>query len=47
VLDRQQVPAGQVAAGRVDHGGAGPQGVTAVPGYLDLATAGPAGLVGD
>ena len=63
VLDRQQVPAGEVAtghrlggaaAGRVDHGGAGPQGVTAVPGYLDLATAGPveagpgpAELVGD
>jgi hypothetical protein len=44
VLDRQQLPAGVVAtghrlggaeAGRVDHGGAGPQGVTAVPGYLD------------
>jgi hypothetical protein len=50
VLDRQQVPAGVVAtshrlggaaAGRVDHGGAGAQGVTAVPGYLDLATTGP------
>jgi hypothetical protein len=50
VLDRQQVPAGVVAtshrldgalAGRADHGGAGAQGVSAVPGYLDLATTGP------
>jgi hypothetical protein len=50
VLDRQQLPAGVVAtghrlggeeAGRVDHGGAGRQGVTAVPGHLDVATAGP------
>jgi len=50
VLDRQQLPAGVVAtghrlggaeAGRVDHGGAGPQGVTAVPGYLDVAATGP------
>src|SRR5215211_3002060 len=50
VLDRQQIPAGVVAtghrlggaeAGRVDHSGAGPQGVTAVPGYLDVAAAGP------
>jgi len=49
VLDRQQLPVGVVAtshrlagasAGRVDHGGAGAQGVTAVPGYLDVATAG-------
>jgi hypothetical protein len=49
VLDRQQLPTGVVAtrhlldgavAGRVDHGGAGPQGVTAVPGYLDVATTG-------
>jgi hypothetical protein len=48
VLDRQPVPAGTVAtghrldggdAGVVDHGGAGPQGVTAVPGHLDVATA--------
>jgi hypothetical protein len=50
VLDRQQLPPGQAGtrhalagrpAGRVDHGGAGPQGVTAVPGFLDVATAGP------
>jgi hypothetical protein len=50
VLDRQQLPAGVVGtrhrlggapAGRVDHGGAGPQGVTPVPGYLDVATTGP------
>jgi hypothetical protein len=50
VLDRQQLPAGAVAtshrlagalAGRVDHGGAGAQGVSAVPGYLDLGTTGP------
>ncbi|HEY6709303.1 MAG TPA: hypothetical protein VJB61_17120 [Actinomycetota bacterium] len=50
VLDRQQVPAGVVAtshrldgalAGRADHGGAGAQGVSAVPGYLDLGTTGP------
>jgi len=48
VFDRQQVPAGSVGtrhalagagAGVVDHGGAGPQGVTAVPGYLDVGTA--------
>jgi hypothetical protein len=50
VLDRQQVPAGVVGtrhrlggepAGRADHGGAGAQGVTAVPGFLDLGTTGP------
>jgi hypothetical protein len=50
VLDRQQVPAGVVAtrhhlggipAGRADHGGAGAQGVSAVPGHLDLGVAGP------
>jgi len=50
VLDRQQLPAGQAGtrhalagrpAGRVDHGGAGPQGVTPVPGYLDVAATGP------
>src|SRR5215207_8081032 len=50
VLDRQQLPPGRAGtrhalagrpAGRVDHGGAGPQGVTAVPGFLDVATAGP------
>jgi hypothetical protein len=50
VLDRQQLPAGQAGtrhalagtpAGRVDHGGAGPQGVTPVPGYLDIAATGP------
>jgi hypothetical protein len=50
VLDRQQLPAGRVGTrdrlagtptGRVDHGGAGPQGVTPVPGYLDLGVAGP------
>ena len=50
VLDRQQLPAGVVGtrhrlagepAGRVDHGGAGAQGVTAVPGFLDLGTTGP------
>jgi hypothetical protein len=50
VLDRQQLPAGVVAtshrlggalAGRADHGGAGAQGVSAVPGYLDLGTTGP------
>jgi hypothetical protein len=50
VLDRQQLPAGRVGtrhalagtpAGRVDHGGAGPQGVTPVPGYLDIAATGP------
>jgi hypothetical protein len=49
VLDRQPLPLGRVATsrhldgaavGRVDHGGAGPQGVTAVPGHLDVATAG-------
>jgi hypothetical protein len=28
-----------VGAGVVDHGGAGPQGVTATPGYLTVATA--------
>ena len=28
-------------AGRADHGGAGAQGVTAVPGFLDLGTTGP------
>ncbi|MET0834726.1 MAG: hypothetical protein ABWZ62_12225, partial [Actinomycetota bacterium] len=50
VLDRQQISAGTVAtshrldgalAGRADHGGAGAQGVSAVPGYLDLGTTGP------
>jgi hypothetical protein len=50
VLDRQQIPAGVVGtrhrlggepAGRADHGGAGAQGVTAVPGFLDLGTTGP------
>ena len=50
VLDRQQISAGLVAtshrldgalAGRADHGGAGPQGLSAVPGYLDLGTTGP------
>ena len=47
---QQQVPAGTVTtshhldgvlAGRADHGGAGAQGVTAVPGFLDLGTTGP------
>ncbi len=47
VIDRQQVAVGSVGtvhalggmdAGLVDHGGAGQQGVTAVPGYLDIAT---------
>ena len=50
VLDRMQISAGMVGtrhrlggepAGRVDHGGAGAQGVTAVPGFLDLGTTGP------
>lgn len=50
VLDRQQISAGTVAtshrldgalAGRADHGGAGAQGLSAVPGYLDLGTTGP------
>jgi len=50
VLDRMQISAGTVAtshrldgalAGRADHGGAGAQGVSAVPGYLDLGTTGP------
>ena len=50
VPDRQQISAGVVAtshrldgalAGRADHGGAGAQGVSAVPGYLDLGTTGP------
>ncbi|MDF2743804.1 MAG: hypothetical protein K0S88_5181 [Actinomycetia bacterium] len=50
VLDRMQISAGMVgtrhrlggaSAGRVDHGGAGAQGVTAVPGFLDLGTTGP------
>ena len=52
MLDRQQVPAGVVAtrhrlggapAGRGDHGGAGAQGVSAVPGHLDLGAVGPCG----
>jgi hypothetical protein len=47
VFDRQQLPAGSVAtqhaldgvgAGVVDHGGAGPQGVTPTPGYLTVGT---------
>ena len=50
VLDRQQISAGTVAtshrldgalAGQADHGGAGAQGLSAVPGYLDLGTTGP------
>ena len=50
VLDRMQISAGMVGtrhrlggepAGRADHGGAGAQGVTAVPGFLDLGTTGP------
>jgi len=48
VFDRQQLPVGSVAtrhaldgvgAGVVDHGGAGPQGVTPTPGYLTVGTA--------
>jgi hypothetical protein len=47
VFDRQQLAAGAVGtrhaldgvdAGVVDHGGAGPQGVTATPGYLTVGT---------
>ena len=47
VFDRQQLPAGSAAtrhalngasAGVVDHGGAGPQGVTPTPGYLTVGT---------
>jgi hypothetical protein len=62
VFDRQQLPAASVGtrhalhgvgAGVVDHGGAGPQGVTPTPGYLTVgttpaapaATAGPATLL--
>jgi hypothetical protein len=62
VFDRQQLPVGSVGtrhalngvgAGVVDHGGAGPQGVTPIPGYLTVgtapaapaATAGPATLL--
>ena len=57
VFDRQQLPAGSVAtrhaldgagAGVVDHGGAGPQGVTPTPGYLTVGTtpAAPAAAAG-
>lgn len=48
VIERQQVPTGTVGtahalgglpAGRLDHGGAGAQGITEIPGFLDIATA--------
>ncbi len=54
VFDRRPVPPGTsvvayrlggLAAGRVDQGGAGPRGVTAVPGFLDVATTRTDGLV--
>jgi hypothetical protein len=47
VFDRQQLPAASVgtryaldgvSAGVVDHGGAGPQGITPTPGYLTVGT---------
>jgi len=54
VFDRQQVPLkavgtrqmlGGAPAGTVYEGGAGPQGITAVPGFLDIATGRTAGMV--
>jgi hypothetical protein len=47
VFDRQRLPAAsvgtrhaldEVSAGVVDHGGAGPQGITPTPGYLTVGT---------